>query len=68
MQFHSRGFQMLAKMGYQKGAGLGKNKSGNVQPIDLVLKDKRTGLGVDEDRKRRQDEVHEEQLQRGQIS
>ena len=56
---------MLAKMGYKKGSGLGKDNIGAAEPIKLVLKEQRTGLGVDEDRKRRQEAVLEEQLERG---
>lgn len=59
---------MLAKMGYKKGSGLGKGSIGQVEPINLVLKEKRTGLGLDEDRKQRQDQVLEEQLERGRVA
>ncbi len=29
----NRGFQMLSKMGWQQGKGLGRNKSGMLNPI-----------------------------------
>lgn len=55
---------MLAKMGYQKGHALGKHQTGSLEPLDLVLKEKRTGLGVDETRKEREEKVLEEQIER----
>lgn len=56
---------MLAQMGYQKGAGLGKNSNGRAEPVDLLVKDKRTGLGMDEERKRRREESEKWQALRG---
>ena len=35
---------MLARMGYQKGTGLGKNMDGRAEPVDLLIKDKRQVL------------------------
>ncbi len=43
---------MLAKMGYKEGEGIGKSVKGRVAPIAIDLKSGRTGLGVDEARKR----------------
>lgn len=48
---------MLSQMGYQKGAGLGKHQNGRSEPVDLLIKDKRTGLGLEEERKRRREEA-----------
>ena len=50
-----RGFQLLAKMGYKAGEGIGKEGKGRAAPIIVDLKASRTGLGVDEDRKRKQE-------------
>ncbi len=50
-----RGFQLLAKMGYKAGEGIGKEGKGRAAPITVDLKASRTGLGVDEDRKRKQE-------------
>lgn len=49
-----RGFQLLAKMGYKAGEGIGKDRQGRAAPISLDLKAGRTGLGVDEEKKRKQ--------------
>eukprot|EP00668_Euglena_longa_P003690 GGOE01004331.1.p1 GENE.GGOE01004331.1~~GGOE01004331.1.p1 ORF type:complete len:320 (-),score=68.21 GGOE01004331.1:213-1172(-) len=45
----NRGFQLLARMGYQPGAGLGKAESGPSQVIPLVVKRDRQGLGSSTD-------------------
>ncbi len=49
-----RGFQLLVKMGYKAGEGIGRDGRGRAAPISVDLKAGRTGLGVDEDRKRKQ--------------
>ena len=41
-------------MGYKAGEGIGKEGKGRAAPINVDLKASRTGLGVDEDRKRKQ--------------
>ena len=41
----NKGFQMLAKMGYKSGESLGKSNSGIVDPIPIVVKTNRKGLG-----------------------
>ncbi|KAK9846087.1 hypothetical protein WJX84_007175 [Apatococcus fuscideae] len=50
----NRGFQLLSKMGYQPGQGLGKGAVGAAIPIAVEIKSKRTGLGIDEAQKERQ--------------
>ena len=42
---NNKGFQMLAKMGYKSGESLGKSNSGIVDPIPIVVKTNRKGLG-----------------------
>lgn len=49
-----RGFQLLAKMGYKAGEGIGRDGRGRAAPISVDLKAGRTGLGVDEEKKRKQ--------------
>lgn len=46
---------MLAKMGYKEGQGIGKSVKGIVAPISIDVKPARTGLGVDEERKRQKE-------------
>ncbi|KAL4084916.1 hypothetical protein QTP88_027784 [Uroleucon formosanum] len=41
----NKGFSLLQKMGYKPGSGIGKNNSGRVEPIGIVLKTDRKGLG-----------------------
>ena len=48
-----RGFQLLAKMGYKAGEGIGRDGRGRAAPISVDLKAGRTGLGVDEDKRRK---------------
>ncbi|KAK9843568.1 hypothetical protein WJX84_008409 [Apatococcus fuscideae] len=60
----NRGFQLLSKMGYQPGQGLGKTASGAAVPIAVEVKSTRTGLGIDESRKERQTRQAEMQLLR----
>ena len=43
-----RGFQLLSKMGFQPGQGLGRAKQGRVEPLPLHVKQTKTGVGVDE--------------------
>ena len=42
-------------MGYKAGEGIGREGKGRAAPITVDLKAGRTGLGVDEDRKRKQE-------------
>ena len=41
------GMKMLLKMGYQRGSGLGKEGEGIVNPIEVKLRARNTGLGFD---------------------
>ena len=54
-----RGYQLLAKLGYQEGKGIGRGQQGRSEPLPLVMRTHRAGLGVDEEKvaqKRRQHE------------
>jgi hypothetical protein len=48
----NKGAQMMAKMGF-KGGALGKTEGARTQPIDLLMKDDRGGLGMDSEKKRK---------------
>lgn len=52
-------------MGWSDGQGLGASGSGPAAPLGVELKTKRTGLGIDEDRKRHQAEAELLQQERG---
>lgn len=41
----NKGFQLLAKMGYKAGSGLGKNENARIEPIGICIKNDRGGLG-----------------------
>jgi len=50
---------MLAKLGYKPGTGLGKAKSGAAEPIQVTIKEDRSGIGRDSDKKRKFQEAVE---------
>lgn len=56
---------MLQQMGFKAGEGLGRGVKGRTEPIELALKAGRTGLGVDEDRKRQRSYLQSQQQERG---
>ena len=60
-----RGFQLLAKMGYKPGQGIGAGGGGRVAPVEVDLKSSRAGLGVDEAKKRQRDTAKAQQAERG---
>lgn len=41
----NKGFDMLAKMGWTTGTGLGSSRSGIIDPVQAIVKNSRTGLG-----------------------
>ncbi|KAJ6260392.1 hypothetical protein Dda_4618 [Drechslerella dactyloides] len=41
----NKGYEMLAKMGWTTGTGLGSNRSGILDPVQAIVKNSRTGLG-----------------------
>lgn len=60
----SRGFQMLSRMGYQAGQGIGRNKTGRVVPIAVEIKGGRQGLGIEQNRKRKKQFAEQQQKER----
>ena len=44
----NKGFALLEKMGYKPGMGLGKAGCGREEPVEVVVKEGRSGLGRDE--------------------
>ncbi|KAK6359572.1 hypothetical protein TWF696_000724 [Orbilia brochopaga] len=41
----NKGYEMLARMGWTTGTGLGSNRSGILDPVQAIVKNSRTGLG-----------------------
>ena len=54
-------------MGYTEGEGIGRSVKGRAVPIDVSLKTGRTGLGIDEERKRKQEDAKVQQTSRGAV-
>lgn len=49
----NKGFQMMAKLGYKAGSGLGKGASGRIEPIQLNMKEDKGGVGMENEKKRK---------------
>lgn len=54
---------MMAKLGYKPGDSLGKSKDARKEPVPIVFKDDRAGIGLESDRKRKAREDFEEARQ-----
>ncbi|KAL9604839.1 MAG: hypothetical protein Q9219_000287 [cf. Caloplaca sp. 3 TL-2023] len=51
----SKGYQMMAKLGFKAGSALGKdgNEHARIEPLGVVVKEGRAGVGMDGERKRK---------------
>lgn len=58
---------MLAAMGYQQGQGLGKRQSGRAAPVSVQFKAGKHGLGVEENKKRKEQQIECQQQDRGKL-
>ncbi|KAL8950756.1 MAG: hypothetical protein Q9222_003230 [Ikaeria aurantiellina] len=58
----SKGYQMMAKLGFTAGSALGKkgNENARTEPLGLVIKEGRAGVGMDGEKKRKFREVAED--------
>jgi hypothetical protein len=61
----NKGAQLLSKMGFAPGQGLGRNKQGRAEPLPLLLKAGRAGLGVEEGKRQREQEAERRALKEG---
>ncbi|RKP14122.1 hypothetical protein BJ684DRAFT_15541 [Piptocephalis cylindrospora] len=43
----NRGLSLLKRMGYREGSALGKESKGLSEPLSIVIRSRRTGLGMD---------------------
>ncbi|KAI9698235.1 MAG: hypothetical protein M1836_004237 [Candelina mexicana] len=60
----NKGFQMMARLGFKPGSALGKNEDARTEPLGVVLKEDRGGVGLDSERKRKFREEAEENSKR----
>jgi hypothetical protein len=56
----SKGFKMMAKFGFKQGDSLGKSENARKVPIAVELKEDRSGIGMDSEKKRKFRERMEE--------
>ncbi|CEP11824.1 hypothetical protein [Parasitella parasitica] len=64
----NKGMKMMMKMGFKQGQGLGNDKGGTSEPIQIDLKLGRSGIGMDtEVRKREREQEEEENRKRAHI-
>jgi hypothetical protein len=59
----NKGFRMMKRMGFQEGSALGKgtNGVGRTEPLNIVVKEDRGGVGLDSEKKRKfREEVEQE--------
>ncbi|KAI9813071.1 MAG: hypothetical protein M1827_004291 [Pycnora praestabilis] len=59
----NKGFKMMARLGFKAGSALGKqeNTEARTEPLSVVLKDDRGGIGLDSEKKRKfREEVERE--------
>ncbi|KAI4181859.1 MAG: hypothetical protein L6R41_006357 [Letrouitia leprolyta] len=64
----SKGYQMMAKLGFKAGSALGKegNQHARKEPLDVVVKEGRSGVGMDSEKKRKfREEAGEEDVDEG---
>lgn len=60
----SKGFKMMAKLGYKPGSTLGKSEDARKEPIAVSIKENRGGIGHDTEKKRKILEEFEEAAKR----
>ncbi|VDP14215.1 unnamed protein product [Echinostoma caproni] len=53
----NKGFNMLVKMGYAPGKGLGKNAEGRAEPVPIEVRSSRSGLGRDAAERERKEAI-----------
>jgi Domain of unknown function (DUF4187)/G-patch domain len=53
----NKGFKMLSKLGYKPGMPLGKGSASNLEPIRVEMKEDRSGIGIETEKKRKAKET-----------
>ncbi|CAI6331525.1 unnamed protein product [Periconia digitata] len=59
----NKGFKMMAKLGFKQGDSLGKSEDARKEPIKIVVKEDKGGIGLESDKKRKFQETFEEARQ-----
>ncbi|KAF2281249.1 G-patch-domain-containing protein [Westerdykella ornata] len=49
----NKGFKMMAKFGFKQGDALGKSENARKEPIHISLKEDRSGIGLESEKKRK---------------
>lgn len=49
----NKGFKMMAKFGFKQGDVLGKSENARKEPVHISLKEDRSGIGLDSEKKRK---------------
>ncbi|KAF2662928.1 G-patch-domain-containing protein [Lophiostoma macrostomum CBS 122681] len=49
----NKGFKMMAKMGFKQGDALGKSENARTEPIKVNVKEDKSGIGLESERKRK---------------
>jgi len=60
----NKGFQMMTKLGYKPGSTLGKAADARTEPIRIAMKDDKSGIGVENEKKRKFREAMEARVKR----
>jgi len=63
----NKGYKMMAKLGFKHGDTLGANQHGCAEPIQVVLKEDKGGIGLDTERKRKFREQMDHEAKRVQV-
>ncbi|KAF1975202.1 G-patch-domain-containing protein [Bimuria novae-zelandiae CBS 107.79] len=56
----NKGFKMMAKFGFKQGDTLGKSENARKEPIQVSIKEGRSGIGVESEKKRKLREAWDE--------
>jgi len=57
----NKGFKLMTKLGYKPGTALGKASDARTEPIGLIVKEDRGGIGLDSEKKRKfREEIEQE--------
>jgi hypothetical protein len=67
MDTSSKGFKMMAKLGFKPGDSLGKTENARKEPIHVSMKEDRGGIGHESEKKRKFREQMDEAMKRAKV-